>query len=163
MKSILVSFVSSSSISSLLSSMRSFSHLLQPQHLIKYLVAAHVSGLQSGWHVSLVHLATLRALSCRCYIFRARIQGNACSFNPVSHPLPLSCIWENTIDATLTLTVTFLTPFSLSPMTDTAVDSLPALFLAYCTLCDADDVISIDDRITPRPSALDPTPLYSPY
>ena len=59
-------------------------------------------------------------------------------------------------------TVTFLSPFSFSPMTDPAVDSLPALFLAYVTLRDTDDELSIDDRITPRPSALDPTPLYSP-
>ena len=59
--------------------------------------------------------------------------------------------------------VTFLTPFSISPITDTAVDSLPALFLTYCMLRKTDDDISIDDRITPRPSALDPTPLYSPY
>jgi len=59
--------------------------------------------------------------------------------------------------------VTFLTPFSTSPMTDTAVDSLPTLFLAYCTLRDSDNRISIDDRITPWPSASDPTPLYSPY
>jgi hypothetical protein len=40
---------------------------------------------------------------------------------------------------------TILTPFSLSPTTDTAVDSLPALFLAYCTIADTDDVVSIDD------------------
>src|SRR6266852_9166116 len=38
--------------------------------------------------------------------------------------------------------VTFLTPFSTSPMTDTVVDSLPTLFLAYCMLCDTDDKIS---------------------
>jgi hypothetical protein len=46
-----------------------------------------------------------------------------------------------------------LTPFSLSPMTDTAVDCLPALFLTYCMLADSDDIISIDDRVTPWPSA----------
>jgi hypothetical protein len=40
---------------------------------------------------------------------------------------------------------TILTPFSLSPMTDTAVDSLPELFLAYCTLADSDDVMSDND------------------
>jgi hypothetical protein len=40
---------------------------------------------------------------------------------------------------------TILTPFSISPMTDTAVDSLPELFLAYCTLADSDDVMSDDD------------------
>jgi hypothetical protein len=40
---------------------------------------------------------------------------------------------------------TILTPFSVSPTTDTAVDSLPALFLAYCTLADSDDILSIDD------------------
>jgi hypothetical protein len=38
-----------------------------------------------------------------------------------------------------------LTPFSLSPTTDTAVDSLPILFLAYYTLADSDDVMSDDD------------------
>jgi hypothetical protein len=40
---------------------------------------------------------------------------------------------------------TILTPFSLSPTTDTTVDSLPELFLAYCTLADSDDVMSDDD------------------
>jgi hypothetical protein len=40
---------------------------------------------------------------------------------------------------------TILTPFSFSPMTDTAVDSLPELFLAYCTLADSDDAKSDDD------------------
>ncbi len=65
-------------------------------------------------------------------------------------------------DASCMSIVTFLTPFSTSPMTDMAVDSLSALFLAYCTLRDTDDEISIDDRIMPQPSALDPTPLYSP-
>jgi hypothetical protein len=51
---------------------------------------------------------------------------------------------------------TILTPFSISPMTDMAVDSLPALFLAYCTLAESDDVLSIDDRVAPWGSALDP-------
>jgi hypothetical protein len=46
-------------------------------------------------------------------------------------------------------------------MTDTAVDSLPTLFLAYCTLADSDDILSIDDRVTPRGSALDPVPLLT--
>jgi hypothetical protein len=40
---------------------------------------------------------------------------------------------------------TILTPFSIPPTTDMAVDSLPALFLAYCMLADSDDVLSIDD------------------
>jgi hypothetical protein len=40
---------------------------------------------------------------------------------------------------------TILTPFSLSPMTDTVVDSLSELFLAYCTLADSDDVMTDDD------------------
>jgi hypothetical protein len=31
---------------------------------------------------------------------------------------------------------TILTPFSLSPMTDLAMDFLPNLFLAYCTITD---------------------------
>jgi hypothetical protein len=44
---------------------------------------------------------------------------------------------------------TILTPFSLSPTTDSAVDSLPKLFLAYCTLADTDDVLSPDDRVAP--------------
>jgi hypothetical protein len=54
-----------------------------------------------------------------------------------------------------------LTPFSLSPTTDTAVDCLPALFLAYCTLADSDDALSIDDRVTPRPSVINPIPLLT--
>jgi hypothetical protein len=54
-----------------------------------------------------------------------------------------------------------LTPFSLSPMTDTAVDCLPALFLAYCTLCDSDDVIPTDNREVPWPLASDPIPLLT--
>jgi hypothetical protein len=56
---------------------------------------------------------------------------------------------------------TILTPFSVSPTTDTAVDSLPALFLAYCTLADSDDVLSIDDRVVPQGSASDPVPLLT--
>jgi hypothetical protein len=40
---------------------------------------------------------------------------------------------------------TILTPFSLSPTTDTAVNSLPALFLVYCTIVDSDDEVSITD------------------
>jgi hypothetical protein len=56
---------------------------------------------------------------------------------------------------------TILTSFSLSSMTDTAVDSLPTLFLAYCMIADSDDAITIDDRIAPRPSALDPVPLLT--
>jgi hypothetical protein len=54
-----------------------------------------------------------------------------------------------------------LTPFSLSPTTDSVVDSLPELFLAYCTLADTDDVLSPDDRVTPRGSGLDPVPLLT--
>jgi hypothetical protein len=56
---------------------------------------------------------------------------------------------------------TILTLFSLSPMTDSAVDSLPKLFLAYCTLVDTDDVLSPDDRVTPRGSGSDPVPLLT--
>jgi hypothetical protein len=40
---------------------------------------------------------------------------------------------------------TILTPFSTSPTTDSAVDSLPELFLAYCTLVDTNDVTSPND------------------
>jgi hypothetical protein len=54
-----------------------------------------------------------------------------------------------------------LTPFSLSPMTDTAVDSLPTLFLAYCMIADSGDVVSIDDRVTPQASASDPVPFLT--
>jgi hypothetical protein len=54
-----------------------------------------------------------------------------------------------------------LTPFSTSPTTDAAVDSLPTLFLAYCTLADSDDVMSDDDRAIPRGSDSDPVPLLS--
>jgi hypothetical protein len=50
---------------------------------------------------------------------------------------------------------TILTPFSLSPTTDTVVDCLPALFLAYCMIADSDDVVSMNDRVTPRLSASD--------
>jgi hypothetical protein len=56
---------------------------------------------------------------------------------------------------------TILTPFSFSPMTDTGVDSLPELFLAYCTLADSDDVTSDDDRAVPRGSDSDPVPLLT--
>jgi hypothetical protein len=56
---------------------------------------------------------------------------------------------------------TILTPFSLSSMTDTAVDSLPELFLAYCTLADSDNVMSDDDRVVPRGSDSDPVPLLT--
>jgi hypothetical protein len=56
---------------------------------------------------------------------------------------------------------TILTPFSLSPTTDTTVDSLPALFLAYCMLADSDDVMSDDDRVVPRGSDSDPVPLLT--
>jgi hypothetical protein len=56
-----------------------------------------------------------------------------------------------------------LTPFSLSPMTDTVVDSLPALFLAYCTLTDSDDLVSVNDRVTPWASASDPVPLLTDW
>jgi hypothetical protein len=56
---------------------------------------------------------------------------------------------------------TILTPFSTSPMTDAVVDCLPTLFLAYCTLADSDDMLSINDRVTPQPSDLDPIPLLS--
>jgi hypothetical protein len=54
-----------------------------------------------------------------------------------------------------------LTPFSISPMTDTAVDSLPALFLAYCMLADSDDILSIDDRVMPWGLVSDPVPLLT--
>jgi hypothetical protein len=60
-----------------------------------------------------------------------------------------------------TLNDTILTPFSLSSMTDTAVDSLPELFLAYCTLADSDDVKSDDDRVVPRGSDSDSVPLLT--
>jgi hypothetical protein len=56
---------------------------------------------------------------------------------------------------------TILTPFSLSPTTDMAVDSLPALFLAYCTIADSDDILSINDRLAPRASDSDPVPLIT--
>jgi hypothetical protein len=46
-------------------------------------------------------------------------------------------------------------------MTDTAVDSLPELFLAYCTLADSDDIMSDDDRVVPRGSDSDPVPLLT--
>jgi hypothetical protein len=56
---------------------------------------------------------------------------------------------------------TILTLFSLSPVTDMVVDSLPKLFLAYCMLADSDDIMSDDDRVVPRGSDLDPVPLLT--
>jgi hypothetical protein len=56
---------------------------------------------------------------------------------------------------------TILTPFSLSPMTDVAVESLPALFLAYCMLADSDNVLSPDDQVAPRGSGSDLVPLLT--
>jgi hypothetical protein len=41
------------------------------------------------------------------------------------------------------------------------VDSLPELFLAYCTLADSDDIMSDDDRAVPRGSDSDPVPLLT--
>jgi hypothetical protein len=64
---------------------------------------------------------------------------------------PLSLIANDTI----------LTPFSLSPTTDSAIDSLPELFLAYCTLTDSDDIMSDDDRVVPRGLDSDPVPLLT--
>jgi hypothetical protein len=46
-------------------------------------------------------------------------------------------------------------------MTDTAVDSLPKLFLAYCTLADSDNVMSDDDRVVPWGSDSDSVPLLT--
>jgi hypothetical protein len=60
-----------------------------------------------------------------------------------------------------TTTDTILTPFHFSPMIDTAVDSLPELFLAYCTLADSNDIMSDDDRVVPRGSGSDPVPLLT--
>jgi hypothetical protein len=54
-----------------------------------------------------------------------------------------------------------LTPFSTSPMTDVVVDCLPALFLAYYTLADSDDVMSTDDQVVPWGSGSDPVPLLT--
>jgi hypothetical protein len=53
------------------------------------------------------------------------------------------------------------TPFSLFPTTDSAVDSLPELFLAYCTLADSDDIMSDNDRVVPQGSDLDSVPLLT--
>jgi hypothetical protein len=46
-------------------------------------------------------------------------------------------------------------------MTDMAVDSLPKLFLAYCTLADSDDIMSDDGRVVPRGLGSDPVPLLT--
>jgi hypothetical protein len=46
-------------------------------------------------------------------------------------------------------------------MTDMVVDSLPTLFLAYCTLVDTDDMMSPDDRVMPQGSGSDPVPLLT--
>jgi hypothetical protein len=42
-----------------------------------------------------------------------------------------------------------------------AVDCLPTLFLAYCTLADSDDVLTANDQVAPRGLALDPVPLLT--
>jgi hypothetical protein len=70
---------------------------------------------------------------------------------------------QQRIHQTIQITIpdTILTPFSLSPMTDTAVDSLPELFLAYCTLADSDDIMSDDDQVVPRGSGSDSVPLLT--
>jgi hypothetical protein len=72
----------------------------------------------------------------------------------VTVPLPYPSFRYLTLD-------TILTPFSVSPMTDTAVDSLPELFLAYRTLADSDDIMSDEDRVVPRGSDSDPVPLLT--
>jgi hypothetical protein len=56
---------------------------------------------------------------------------------------------------------TILTPFSLSPTTNTMVESLPTLFLAYCTITDSDDMVPMDDRVTSWASASDSVPLLT--
>jgi len=40
-----------------------------------------------------------------------------------------------------TMIDTFLTPYSISTMTDSSVESLPTLFLAYCALDSADQAV----------------------
>ena len=42
---------------------------------------------------------------------------------------------------------TFLTPYSISTMTDSAVESLPTLFLAYCALDSADQAGTALDSV----------------
>jgi hypothetical protein len=54
-----------------------------------------------------------------------------------------------------------LSPYSSSSETDSAVDALPMLFLAYCTMTQTDYDTASDDR---RPLDLltdDPTPFLS--
>jgi hypothetical protein len=67
---------------------------------------------------------------------------------------PCDCLTKTNSD-------TILTPFSHSSATDSAVDSLPDLFLAYCILADSDDIIPDHDRVAPRGSGLDPVPLLT--
>jgi hypothetical protein len=92
-------------------------------------------------------------IQCSCHMHLA----TDTSFKPVAPslcgPSGMLSVWK--------LDDTILTPFSLSPMTDTMVDSLPELFLAYCTLVDSDDVMSNDDQVVPQGSDLDPVPLLT--
>jgi hypothetical protein len=74
--------------------------------------------------------------------------------------------WENGVRIVSLLDIkelvdTILTPFSFSPMTDMAVDSLPELFLAYCTLADSNDIMSDDDRVVLQGSDSDTVPLLT--
>jgi hypothetical protein len=69
--------------------------------------------------------------------------------------------WWHVLRAIQTHFDMILTPFSVSTMTDTAVDSLPELFLAYCTFADSNDLMSDDDRVVPQGSDSDPAPLLT--
>jgi hypothetical protein len=61
---------------------------------------------------------------------------------------------------------TILTPFSFSPTCDSAVDSLPELFLAYCTIHDMavrckSPALGIHAQPIPNPYDSDPVPLLT--
>jgi hypothetical protein len=61
---------------------------------------------------------------------------------------------------------TILTPFSFSPSCDLTVDSLPELFLAYCTIYDMaarckSPASGIHARPVPDPYDSDPVPLLT--
>ena len=60
------------------------------------------------------------------------------------------------------MSVTVLTPFLFSPMTDNSVGCLPELFLAYCTITDTSSPDSCPDSwAIPDTMADDPVPLLS--
>ena len=71
---------------------------------------------------------------------------------------------EKIIQLDMAINVTTLTPFSFSPSCDSAIDSLPELFLAYCTLQVSENEAcndSIPDTRTTPDQDFDPVPFLT--